>query len=113
MSGISDRVSGLFSLIALAIVIPSVASANRIDLSLAQPTMINCEDEVQLHANDGSMSIQGELVAYDKGVFRLKTALGDMAIDAATVRCEGAACPTPADVLGDIQATENVSLGNE
>lgn len=110
MMTILDRLCAAAAVISLAILAPSTASANRIELTAGQATFISYKDEIALHANDGSMTIVGEFLSHQNATYRVKTALGEVWIDAATVQCEGVNCPSTADVLAGINAAENVLL---
>ena len=49
--------------------------------------------DITLTARDGSLSVAGTLWAYDGETYRLDSAYGLLTIDAATVLCDGPACP--------------------
>lgn len=49
--------------------------------------------DITLTARDGSLSVAGTLRAYDGETYRLDSAYGLLTIDAATVLCDGPACP--------------------
>lgn len=49
--------------------------------------------EVTLQTTDGSLSLTGELIEYDGTVYRIETLIGSLEIDAASVTCQGEACP--------------------
>jgi phosphate transport system substrate-binding protein len=50
--------------------------------------------DATLTARDGSLSIAGDLVAFDGEVFRLDTVYGRLTVNAEGVICTGPACPT-------------------
>ncbi|MEL7515718.1 MAG: hypothetical protein AAFU82_10770 [Pseudomonadota bacterium] len=54
---------------------------------------------VTLSSPDGSVSVEGELVAARSDTFVLKTALGTIEMDRSTTRCDGADCPAPGAVF--------------
>jgi phosphate transport system substrate-binding protein len=51
--------------------------------------------EVTLKSFDGSISVTGEFVSFDGTSYRIRSAIGEMTIDAFQVSCEGADCPAP------------------
>lgn len=58
-------------------------------------------DQVTLKSADGTVNLVGEYVDYKDDNYIIRTALGDLRISAARVRCEGAACP---DLGGSVEA---------
>ena len=70
-------------------------------------------DEVTLKSSDGTVNLVGDFVAFEENTYVIRTALGELRISAARVRCEGAACPSfetaSADVL--IAGSDTVGLG--
>ncbi len=50
---------------------------------------------VTLKSFDGSISLTGELLSFDGTNYTLKSAIGEMTIDALQVSCDGADCPPP------------------
>ncbi|WP_118138095.1 phosphate ABC transporter substrate-binding/OmpA family protein [Oceanicella sp. SM1341] len=60
---------------------------------LAQGGGAQPDRTVVLRSADGAMSVTGELLGVEDGRYRLATAIGEIALDATRVRCEGAACP--------------------
>lgn len=70
-------------------------------------------DEVTLKSSDGTVNLVGDFVAFEDNTYVIRTALGELRISAARVRCEGAACPSfetaQADVL--IAGSDTVGLG--
>ena len=54
---------------------------------------------VILSSPDGSVSVEGELVAARSDAFVLKTALGMIEMDRSTTRCDGVDCPEPGAVF--------------
>jgi phosphate transport system substrate-binding protein len=51
-------------------------------------------EEVSLKSADGSVNMVGEFVEFVDNTYVIRTALGELRVSAANVRCEGAACPT-------------------
>lgn len=49
--------------------------------------------EVELIAKDGSMTLTGELVSSEGRKYTIKTALGEIVVDADSMECRGTACP--------------------
>lgn len=50
-------------------------------------------DDVKLFSSDGTVNIVGEFVDFTENSYVILTALGELRVSAARVRCEGAACP--------------------
>ncbi|NOR62998.1 MAG: hypothetical protein GQ535_10970, partial [Rhodobacteraceae bacterium] len=50
-------------------------------------------DQVTLNALDGTVSMTGELLDYDGVIYTLGMLIGDIAINASEVTCEGVTCP--------------------
>ncbi len=77
----------------LAIVSPSVVSANiGVRVLEAQGATLEA-DYVQLIAYDGSATIAGRLLGYDDQTYHIETNLGVLRIAEKWVRCEGVLCP--------------------
>ena len=53
-------------------------------------------DQVTLNSLDGTVSMTGELLDFDGTTYTLGMLIGDIAIEASNVSCEGAACPNVA-----------------
>lgn len=51
--------------------------------------------EVVLTSNDGLFSARGEFVKFENNIYTIKTVIGNIEVDAATVSCEGEACVVP------------------
>ncbi len=60
--------------------------------------------EITLTSPDGSFSASGTFIAFEDGLYTIATTLGNMRIDAATVTCEGSACPSTAPEIPEIEA---------
>lgn len=50
-------------------------------------------EPVSLIAHDNFSKVSGELLAYEDGIYLIRTALGDLRVKASSVECEGSACP--------------------
>ena len=50
-------------------------------------------DVITLTSSDGALTIAGELLAFENGIYRIETTIGELSIDAKDVSCEGQACP--------------------
>jgi phosphate transport system substrate-binding protein len=85
-------------------------------LAIAAATIIPTaavSDQVQLKSSDGTVNLTGDFVDFQDDHYIIRTALGDLRISAARVRCEGEACPTfeveSADLV--IKGSDTVGLG--
>ncbi len=69
--------------------------------------------EVALKSADGTVNLVGEFVDFKDDHYIIRTALGDLRISAARVRCEGADCPTFETASADIMiaGSDTVGLG--
>ena len=56
-------------------------------------------EQVRLTSADGGLVIEGTLVSRDGEFFRVETEFGAVTIDAGYMRCSGAGCPDPADLV--------------
>ena len=54
---------------------------------------------VVLTTLDGSLTLEGELVSYDGEFFRVETTFGPLTMDGGNVRCSGAGCPDPDELV--------------
>jgi phosphate transport system substrate-binding protein len=70
-------------------------------------------NEVALKSADGTVNLVGEFVDFKDDHYIIRTALGDLRISAARVRCEGDACPTFETATADIviAGSDTVGLG--
>ncbi len=70
-------------------------------------------DEVALKSADGTVNLVGDFVSFEDDHYVIRTALGDLRISAARVRCEGAACPQFETAEADLNfaGSETVGLG--
>ncbi len=62
--------------------------------------------DVTLTARDGSLSVEGVLIAFDGAFYRVDTAFGAITVDAEGVVCSGPACP---DLTAPFAATARAS----
>lgn len=76
---------------------------------LAMPTATLAQD-VTLHSHDGSAHIDGDLITFKDGTYKLWTALGVLHISAKLVSCDGVTCPSDAMVMSDLFATGDVLI---
>jgi phosphate transport system substrate-binding protein len=64
---------------------------------LAVPIVFSCTavsaEDVTLTARNGDLAVSGTLRSYDGAVYRVDTAYGLLALDAAGVTCDGPGCP--------------------
>lgn len=67
-------------------------------------------EEVHLKSYDGSTDLTGEFLNYHGGTYELGTPIGTLRISAKLVACEGAACPSFARVLSDLEAAGDVMM---
>lgn len=70
-------------------------------------------EEVTLKSSDGTVNLIGEFVDFVDDNYIIRTALGELRISAARVRCEGAACPTFDTTAADVvfAGSDTVGLG--
>lgn len=54
---------------------------------------------VTLTTLDGSVTVDGELVSFADGFFRVETAYGTLTLDGGNVTCEGVGCPSASDMV--------------
>ncbi|SHG67654.1 phosphate ABC transporter substrate-binding/OmpA family protein [Marivita hallyeonensis] len=83
------------ALLASASLVPTVASAG----------------EVALKSADGTVNLTGEFVEFTDDYYVIRTALGELRISAARVRCEGDACPTFDTESADLQFAGSDAMG--
>ena len=50
-------------------------------------------EPVSLIAHDNFSKVSGELLAYEDGIYLIRTTLGDLRVKASNVDCEGSGCP--------------------
>ncbi|MCK0119255.1 phosphate ABC transporter substrate-binding/OmpA family protein [Loktanella sp. F6476L] len=83
--------------------LPSVLSAAASLFVLAtSPLTAQQNAPIQLEANDGSMSISGQLLSYEDGMYIVETEeLGTLRIQAKSVTCTGLVCPEVAEAAQD------------
>ncbi|MEM6739205.1 MAG: phosphate ABC transporter substrate-binding/OmpA family protein [Pseudomonadota bacterium] len=68
-------------------------------------------NEVSLKSADGTVNLTGEFVDFVDDNYIIRTALGELRISAARVRCEGAACPSFEDVTADVTIAGSDTVG--
>ncbi len=67
--------------------------------------------DITLRSNDGALSLSGELVDFDGGVYILKSVFGQVHIDATEVVCTGIDCPDVSAFPRDFQVVGSYSVG--
>ncbi len=67
--------------------------------------------EVTLKSHDGSMSMTGDLVSYDGQSYVIKSAIGEVSVDAFRVDCIGADCPQSAAGLTNFTISGSKTIG--
>lgn len=69
--------------------------------------------DVTLTSTDGTITVSGEFVDLVDDTYIIRTALGDLRIDASNMICEGEACPQFENVEADvtIAGSEEIALG--
>lgn len=60
-------------------------------VSIAAPAIA---EEVTLTSLDGGITLQGEFLSYDGSVYKIRTLLGELQVNAFRVTCSGDACPS-------------------
>ncbi|MEM1431892.1 MAG: phosphate ABC transporter substrate-binding/OmpA family protein [Pseudomonadota bacterium] len=68
--------------------------------------------EVSLKSSDGTVNLTGEFVDFVDDNYIIRTALGELRISAARVRCEGAACPTFETATADVKFAGSDTIGS-
>ncbi|MEM9129091.1 MAG: phosphate ABC transporter substrate-binding/OmpA family protein, partial [Pseudomonadota bacterium] len=68
-------------------------------------------NDVSLKSADGTVNINGEFIALEEGVYIIRTALGDMRVSAARVRCEGPGCPSLETTTADVTIAGSATIG--
>lgn len=80
-------------------------------LAVSQPTIAQT---VLLEGTDGGITIEGDLLSYENGFFKVATALGEFNISAASVICKGENCPTDdVDIRADFAIIGSDTVGKE
>jgi phosphate transport system substrate-binding protein len=82
-------------------------------ITAAMLPVIAVAEEVTLKSSDGTVNIVGEFVEFSDNTYVVRTALGDLRVSAATVTCEGTACPTIETTAVDVTfaGSDTVGLG--
>lgn len=65
---------------------------------------------VQLISPGGEVFVEGTLLSRDGELFRVETAFGPVTVDAGALRCSGAGCPDPADMVARTRVTGDPDL---
>ena len=65
------------------------------------PAALGAQD-VTLSSPDGSVTLSGDLVAFDGEFYRLESQFGPLTVAAADVSCDGPGCPTLSDYIPEI-----------
>ncbi|MEM7469713.1 MAG: phosphate ABC transporter substrate-binding/OmpA family protein [Pseudomonadota bacterium] len=68
-------------------------------------------DQVTLKSTDGTINVVGEFIEFADDSYIVRTALGDLRINASRVVCEGAACPTFNDVTAGVNIIGSDTIG--
>jgi phosphate transport system substrate-binding protein len=69
-------------------------------IALFAPATAPAQD-VQLRSLDGSVTLEGDLIAYDGAYYRLETIYGPLTVAAEGVRCAGPGCPDLASFIAE------------
>jgi phosphate transport system substrate-binding protein len=91
----------------------AVLRAVLICLSLTLSPALWAQD-VELRSQDGSVTLEGNLIAYDGAYYRLETVYGPLTVAAEGVRCAGPGCPdlggfvAEARIAGEATVTEGL-----
>lgn len=70
-------------------------------------------ETVTLQSTDGDLSIQGDLIGFNNGIFTIQTTLGEMNIPGSSVTCRGDACPVTETFRGDFAVAGSDTVGAE
>lgn len=68
-------------------------------------------ETVTLRSADGTVDMTGEFLDFDDNHYVIRTALGNLRVSAARVRCEGAACPVFNTVEAEVQFAGSDAMG--
>jgi phosphate transport system substrate-binding protein len=68
-------------------------------LAICMPHAADARGPVVLSTLDGSLTVEGELLSYDGEFFRVATAFGELTMDGGNLRCSGAGCPDPVELV--------------
>ncbi len=80
-------------------------------LGAAQPLIAQ---SVVLEGTGGGITIEGDLLSYENGFFKVATTLGEFNISAASVVCKGESCPKEeADIRADFAIIGSDTIGGE
>lgn len=67
-------------------------------------------ETVRIATRDGSLSVEGELLSYDNGVFSIASEIGVLNFPEAAVNCEGAGCPVLAPAWENLKVAQSPAL---
>lgn len=70
-------------------------------------------ETIILQSAEGELSVQGELLAFQNGIYTIRTGLGELNISGAAVTCIGAACPFTEVFEGDFAVAGSDTVGVE
>lgn len=79
--------------------------------ALALTTPMALAGEVTLRSHDGSISMTGEIVAYDGSTFTIRSAIGEVKVDSSTVDCIGDDCPAVGVEMSDFTVSGSRVVG--
>ncbi|MGI9368561.1 MAG: substrate-binding domain-containing protein, partial [Ruegeria sp.] len=77
------------------------AAAGAALFSLAIATGAMAQD-ITLTSHDGKIEVTGELLGFDGEFYRVKSQFGELTIDGSGVTCDGPACPSLTDYVGEV-----------
>ncbi|MEM6940256.1 MAG: phosphate ABC transporter substrate-binding/OmpA family protein [Pseudomonadota bacterium] len=92
---------------------PLIKRMSRVALLVAAaafPTAVLAAD-VTLKSSDGTVNIVGEFIDFKDDHYVVRTALGDLRIAAARVRCDGADCPVFDTTVSDVKLAGSDAMG--
>ncbi|MFP7675481.1 substrate-binding domain-containing protein [Marivita sp. S0852] len=89
----------------------SALTASLVASASLLPHAANAGDVV-LKSADGNVDLKGEFVDFTGTEYVIRTALGDLRVAAARVRCEGAACPTFDTDAADLKFVGSDAIGD-
>ncbi len=69
--------------------------------TLAVATGADAQD-IALTSHDGKIEVTGELLGFDGEFYRVKSQFGELTIDGSGVTCDGPACPSLTDYVGEV-----------
>ncbi|QPH55376.1 substrate-binding domain-containing protein [Pontivivens ytuae] len=69
--------------------------------------------QVTLQSYDGSITLRGDLVEFDGQNYLIRSAIGDITIDAYQVSCEGTGCPDPSLLVSEFRIAGSDTIGGD